>query len=136
MSVLEKINDLLAESLDQVFLRSEFLGCGSASQVDRVLGSLIRHQRLMRVGRGVFVRTKTSCLSGRIIATVPLELAVDVVFKKLGVSLAPCQAVREYNAGKTTQIPVKLIVCTPGRNISRKLSIGKQTLFYEHMTKD
>jgi len=59
-----KIEALIAESQDKVFLTREFAGLGSKDQVTRAVRALVRDHQLVRMGHGVYARAFTSRLSG------------------------------------------------------------------------
>ena len=118
------------------FLRSEFDGCGgSRSGVDKTLRSMVEDGKFVRVGYGAYVRaepiispiTKTP-------ATVPVALTktwAAQLLRKLGVDPQQDSATREYNEGKSTQVPAWFAFDVGKSRISRKIGFGKGRLVYE-----
>jgi hypothetical protein len=114
---------------DDVFLTREFRDLGGEDQVLRVLRTLVREKQLVRLGYGVYGRAVVSRLSG-----VPILYskngflgAARQALTKLGVKWEPSEAERDYNEGRSTQIPVNPVVRVKGR-FSRRLRDGKQEL--------
>jgi hypothetical protein len=99
--------------------------------VSRALCNLLEEGVLVRLGVGVYARAKLSTLSGRPIPIRPLTVLVPDVFQKLGIEAYPSRAAREYNEGRTSQIPRDNVINTGPHRITRRLSFGKQTIKYE-----
>jgi hypothetical protein len=114
---------------DDVFLPREFRDLGGEDQVLRVLRILVREKRLVRLGYGVYGRAVVSRLSGNPIlySRGGFLGAARHAMTKLGVAWEPSEAERDYNEGRSTQIPLK-----PGvrvkRRFSRRLREGKREL--------
>ncbi len=131
---MSRIEDGIVELLqrqDVVLLRCEVAPLGSASQVGRVLAKLVREGKLVRVGIGLYARTRLNKFTHTMTPAAPLESIAREVFQKLGIEVTPGRAAREYNAGLTTQIPMQPVVCTPGRRIRRRIQVGKRVILYE-----
>ena len=114
---------------DDAFLTREFRDLGGEDQVLRVLRTLVREKRLVRLGYGVYGRAMVSRLSGDPILYSRNGFlgAARQALAKLGVKFEPCEAERDYNSGRSTQIPVNPVVRIKGR-FSRRLRDGKQEL--------
>src|SRR5258708_22776714 len=107
--------------------RREFRDLGGEDQVLRVLRILVREKRRVRIGYGVYGREVVSRLSGDPILYSRSGFlgAARQALTKLGVKWEPSEAEREYNEGRSTQIPVNPVVRVKGR-FSRRLRDGKQ----------
>lgn len=114
---------------EDVFLPREFRDLGGEDQVLRVLRNLVREKRLVRLGYGVYGRAIVSRLSGDPILYSRNGFlgAARQALTKLGVKWEPSEAERDYNARRSTQIPVNPVVRIKGR-FSRRLRDGKQEL--------
>ena len=114
---------------EDVFLPREFGDLGGEDQVLRVLRILVREKRLVRLGYGVYCRAIVSRLSGDPILYSQSGFigAARQALTKLGVKWEPSDAERDYNEGRSTQIPVNPVVRIKGR-FSRRLRDGKQEL--------
>ena len=127
---------LEAHSSEDAFLRSEFSGCGqSRSGVDKALSAMIRDGALVRVGYGAYVKAETfiSVITKTpVIAPVVLtETWVVQLLRKLGIDPKPNSALREYNEGRSTQVPVWLAFDVGRSRIRRQIGFGKGRLVYE-----
>ena len=88
-----------------------------------------REKRLVRLGYGVYGRAIVSRLSGDpiLFSQGGFIGAARQALTKLGVKWEPSEAERDYNEGRSTQIPVNPVVRVKGR-FSRRLRDGKQEL--------
>jgi ferredoxin-NADP reductase len=128
----ERIETRIARKRDDVFLPREFADLGGEDQVLRVLRSLVREGRLLRLGYGVYGRAIPSRLSGEPILCSPNGFigAARQALTKLGVKWEPTEAERAYNEGRSTQVPVNPVVRVKGR-FSRQLRYGDTELVLE-----
>jgi hypothetical protein len=105
---------------------------GSASQVSQALRSLQVAGVLVRIGTGVYAKTRKSSVSGATVPAGSLETLATEALKKLGVSVRAGKAAAAYNVGTTTQLPGSFVVNTGTRRISRKIEVGGRALVYEN----
>ena len=129
----EKIEARIARKRgDDVFLPREFRDLGGEDQVLRVLRSLVRENRLVKLGYGVYGRAVISRLSGEPMLYSPNGFlgAARQALTKLGVVWEPTEAERAYNEGRSTQVPVNPVVRVKGR-LSRRLRDGNRELVLE-----
>ena len=124
--VLEYINNLLGN----VLLRSELNDLGEPRQLSRALKALLEDGSLVKLGYGVCAKAVKSPYTGRTIIQAGFTDACAEALTKLGVDWEVGQAIRDYNEGKTTQVPVKFTVKLKSR-MRRKFSYGKQKLKFE-----
>ncbi|NJC42044.1 hypothetical protein GGQ87_002339 [Brevundimonas alba] len=103
------------------------LHLGTRAAVDQALSRLVRRGRLMRAGRGVYVRP----LEGRFGLRPPsVEKVVRAVSEQRGEVVASNGAAAANALGLTTQVPIRMVYLTNGR--SRTFSVGKQTVEFQH----
>jgi hypothetical protein len=129
----ERIEDRIARKKgDEVFLPREFTDLGGQDQILRALRSLVRANRLVRLGYGVYARAVVSRLSGEplLYSSNGFGGAARQALTKLGVKWEPTEAERAYNEGRSTQIPVNPVVRVKGR-FSRRLRDGNAELVLE-----
>jgi len=114
---------------EDVFLTREFLDLGGEDQVLRALRGLVRDQRLVKLGYGVYGRAIVSRLTGEPIlySRGGFAGAARQALTKLGVVWETTEAESDYNAGRSTQVPVNPVVRIQGR-FSRRLRDGQQEL--------
>jgi hypothetical protein len=113
-----------------VFLRSDFSDLGGYDQVGRALRQLVRQGRLLKIGLGLYTRTRPSLLDG---APTPVKgfrrLAVEAL-SRLGIETEPTRLERAYNAGQTTQVPAGRVVAVRKR-VRRKIGYNGVTVSFE-----
>lgn len=132
MILAERMKRAIAGRKDEVFVRAEFAKMGSEAQVSRALRQLVSSGVVVKLGVGVYAKAKKSVLSGASIPVKPVDVLAPIALQKLGVTVYPSQNIRQYNSGKTTQIPAGNVLNTGSRRIARKLGFGKQTIVYEN----
>ena len=132
MTTQERMLRAIKQRAGNVVLRQELADLGSASQVTEALKALQARSVIIRIGTGVYAKTRKSSVTGSIIPAGTLETLGVEALRKLRVPVAPGAAAAAYNAGTTTQIPGVLVANTGRRRISRRISIGGRTLQYEN----
>jgi hypothetical protein len=105
----------------------EFLHLGTRAAVDQALSRLARQGRLLRVGRGIYVRPVETRFGVR---PPSVPRVVEVLAQLKGEQVAPHGAASANALGLTTQVPVRTVFLTSGR--SRRLKIGKQEVELRH----
>ncbi|GJH12622.1 type IV toxin-antitoxin system AbiEi family antitoxin domain-containing protein [Caballeronia novacaledonica] len=130
MTTLDRVARFLAHS-DVVILRAEVAHLGSGAQVGRVLARLVREKKLIRVSMGVYAKTRVNSFTGALTPAATFEEIAADTFRKLGVDVSVGRAAREYNSGKTTQVPVQPVVNTGRRRITRRIAVGSRAVIYE-----
>lgn len=132
MKVQERMLLSIKKRTGNVILRSDVAGLGSPTQVSEALKGLQDKGVLVRIGTGVYAKTRRSSVTGAIIPAGSLETLAAETFRKLGVPLQTGSAAAAYNAGKTTQLPGTFVANTGRRRISRKIAVGGRTVVYEN----
>jgi hypothetical protein len=135
MKIENSIALFIERQQDVVILRSELANMGSPAQVGRVLSKFVRTGMLVRVSIGIYARTRPNRFTGRLAPAATFEAIAAEVFRKLGIDVTPSVVARDYNAGKSTQIPMAPIVNTGRRRISRKIQVGSRAVIYERTKK-
>jgi len=129
-SLEQRLERRIARKRGDVFLRADFSDLGGYDQVGRALRGLVRKGRLMKVGYGLYTRTRPSLLDGKPLPAKGIrELAAETL-GRLGIETAPTRLEEAYNAGKTTQVPTGRVVAVRGR-VRRKISYNGFPLSYE-----
>ncbi len=112
-----------------VLLRTDFTDLGGYDQVGRALANLVRKRQLMKVGRGLYTRVKTSPFSGEILPANGLRTLTEAL-KRVGVETVPTRMEQDYNAGLTTQVPTGRVVGVR-RRVRRKIGYDGVYLSFE-----
>lgn len=129
-SIEYKVLTRLKTIRGNVVLRKKFNDLGSYRQVSRALKNLISENKLAKIGAGIYAKAYTSNYSDIPIIKNGTDLALREALKCLGVSFEPGSAEQEYNAGKTTQVPVRNVVKLKSR-CRRRLAYRNSKLIFE-----
>ncbi len=126
-TVEERIRAYIASSSDAAFLTNEFAKFGSRSAVASVLRKLVKDKTLYRAGYGVY--TPSRALTGERYAGYKIQkfdnsAVAEDFLKKMGVDPQPGLLVREYNEGRSTQVPPFAMIDVGKSRIRRKLFNG------------
>lgn len=105
----------------------QLLHLGSRAGIDQALSRLVRRGRLLRAGRGVYLRPVQGKFGMRPPAA---EKVVEAIAGARGETVASHGAVAANALGLTTQVPVRSVYLTSGP--SRKLKLGAQTVELRH----
>jgi hypothetical protein len=135
MKLEARVMRSIARRRGVVILRSELADLGSPAQLSRVLAALVKSGKLVRVGRGVYAKTRINRFTGRPAPAATFEAIASEAFRKLGIDIVPGTLLCEYNAGKSTQVPMTPLVSTGTLRISRKIQVGRKVVIYERRSK-
>ncbi|SIT39482.1 conserved hypothetical protein [Paraburkholderia piptadeniae] len=119
-----------------VILRSDLSRLGSQAQLTRVLTKLVATGQLVRVGHGIYAKTRLNRFAGRPAPAATFESIAAEAFRRLGISVGPGALTREYNTGRSTQLPMVAVVTTGRRRITRRIQVGTKRVMYERANKD
>lgn len=103
------------------------LHLGNRAAVDQALSRLVERGRLIRAGRGVYLRPISSRFGTR---SPSVEQAVEALASQRREVIVPSGAAAANTLGLTTQVPVRSVYLTSGR--SRTMSLGKQIVELRH----
>lgn len=115
-----------------VVLRSELAPLGSSTQVSEALKKLQGEGVLVRIGTGIYAKTRRSSVTGSIVPAGSLETLATEALKKLNIAVSAGQAASAYNNRRTTQLPGAFVANTGNRRITRKIEVGGRALKYEN----
>jgi len=132
MKLVERMLRSIKQRNGNVVLRAEVSKFGSASQVTEALKTLQEAGVIVRIGTGIYAKTRTSSVTGATIPAGSLETLASEALKKLGVDVRAGQATVSYNAGRTTQLPGAFVANTGDRRITRKIAVGGRSVQYEN----
>ncbi len=102
---------------------ADFFHLGSRAAVYQALSRLVRSERLLRVYRGIYMRTIETRFG---IRGPEIGLAILSLSKLWGETIVPCGGSAANRLGLTTQNPVRMVLLTSGP--SRNLHFGKGTV--------
>lgn len=118
---------------DRVFMRDDFSKLGDYDQVGRALKELVREKRLIKIGYGLYARAKISSITGELVPEVPLPILARDALSKLHVAIGLATPNKEYNAGRSTQVPTGRMIAVRSR-IVRKIGYNGIYITYECTT--
>lgn len=114
-----------------VFLRSDFESFGSPTRVTRALQELITEGRIVRAGRGIYVKARRSSATGNAVPVEPLETIAYKALSALGVDAQPGSAHRTYVGGATHDVPMEISIDVGSSRISRRIELGGREVSFE-----
>ena len=113
-----------------VVLRQDLMDLGSYRQVSRVFKKMMDDNKLVKIGAGVYAKAYLSEMLNVPIIQGGFEQACKEALTKKGIEWELSTAAQEYNAGRTTQVPVRISVRLKSR-YRGTLSFGKRKLIVE-----
>jgi hypothetical protein len=129
MVMKQKILKRIARKRTDVFFRKDFKDLAGYDQVGRALRQLVTEGQLVKIGYGLYARAKKSPLSGKTIPNKTLPKLATEALNRLNVKVSPSKSNRDYNEGRTTQVPTGRVIGVRQR-ISRKIGYnGKYVSF-------
>jgi hypothetical protein len=105
----------------------ELLHLGSREAVDQVLSRLARRGSLLRAGRGIYALPVESRFGTSAPSTSKM---VEGLATQRGETIVPHGAAAANSLGLTTQVPMRAVYLTSGRN--RRLKLGAQVVEFRH----
>lgn len=128
-----RIQYRIKRSAVPVFVPKDFLDLSDSDQVGRVLRDMTKNGFLIKIGQGVYTRSKISQLSGKPTLEKPLRNLAIAALKKIGIEAAPSSFDKAYSEGKSTQIPTGRVIGIKGR-INRKIGYAGKYITYEQIS--
>jgi hypothetical protein len=128
LKILKRMKEL--DSVEAL-LRADFADLGNPRQVTRGLNTLIKQKKLIKIGHGIYVRAYVSKYSDQpLIAAKSTTIVFLKALDRLGVKWELGSAIRAYNEGRTTQVPVYTIVKLKSR-FRGKIGDGPRQVIFE-----
>ncbi len=116
---------------DNIILRSDIKDIASPRQISRSLRALVEMGELVKIGYGVYAKSYLSKYVNKAIIKNGFGIACKEALIKLGISWEPGWAEKAYNAGESTQVPVRTMIRLRSR-FRRKLADGNYKLLIEN----
>ncbi|RPD39445.1 DUF6088 family protein [Chitinophaga barathri] len=129
-----RIATRMARMKSPVLLREDFEDLGGYDQVGRALLALIRKGKLIRIGYGLYAKTKVSSLTGKILPVESLPDLAKKALSRLGVKVVQTKAEKDYTEGRSTQVPTGRMIGIRGR-VYRKISYNGTRIYYDRITR-
>jgi hypothetical protein len=132
MTLKQRIEARIAKRRDDAFLTREFRDLAGERQVLRALRELTGEGKLIRLGYGAYARAEISPLTNQpMLAGDGFGAVSREVLDKLKIRWEPTAAERDYNEGRSTQVPMTPRVRLRGSRFSRKLRYKTMELTVE-----
>lgn len=128
-----RIKVRIAKKKSNVFIREDFADLGGYDQVGRALLKLTRQNSLAKLGYGVYAKTKISQLTGEVVPVAPLPALAKEALRKLGVKILPTRAEKDYQEGRSTQVPTGRLIGINKSRLSRKIGYRNASIYYERV---
>ncbi len=119
---------------DRAFVMRDFADMVSQSDYDQVLRALrqlVAAGVLIKIGRGIYAKTRVFS-NGTVAICGNLSDLAGEAFEKLGIRTAKSRAWEDYNQGLTTQVPTGRVIAVDKR-VRRTISYNGYSLFFERM---
>lgn len=123
----------IARKSGNILLRDDFQDLGGYDQVGRVLKNLTLQGLLVRIGYGLYAKTKVSSLTGESVPTATLPKLGKEALERLKIKTLPTKAEQAYQEGRSTQVPTGRMIGVKSR-ISRKIGYKGAFIAYEHVS--
>src|ERR1700735_5494691 len=111
LTLRQRVEARIAKRRDDAFLTREFLDLGGERQVLRALRELTDEGKLIRLGYGVYGRAEISPITKQpMLEGDGVNAGARRALDKLKVRWEPPTAERDYNEGRSTQVPMNPMV--------------------------
>tara|TARA_Y100000590_G_scaffold348197_1_gene399118 strand:+ start:378 stop:842 length:465 start_codon:yes stop_codon:yes gene_type:complete len=128
--ILKRIN----QSSDSIFLLSDFDYLSNRATISRILSSLCEKKYIARISNGIFVKVRKSVVTGNIILDDQLDNLARIALNRLGYETGEAFYQRLYKEGKTSQVPLGLVVGVKGKQPTRKFKFNGYSVNIENIT--
>ena len=121
-TLLDKITLRVKRRKDNVFVLRDFddLVAGyDYDQVLRALRMLVKDGTLVKIGRGIYAKTRTFS-NGVVAPNAPIGNLAEEALQKLGIKTDKSSYWYAYNAGLSTQIPTGRVIAV-NKRVRRKI---------------
>ncbi len=132
LSLESRVERRISRSKANVFLRDDFTDLGEYDQVGRALKKLAGKNKLIRIGYGLYAKTKQSALTHETVPVATLPTLGKEALSRLQIKTVPSTADVAYREGRSTQVPTGRLIGVRSR-ISRKIGYRGTFLCYEYV---
>jgi hypothetical protein len=119
-----KVLDRIQRISGSTVLREDIQDMGSPRQISRCFKDLVEMGKLVKIGYGIYAKAYISENLNKPVIQGGFGQACKEALTKLGVKWEPGSAEQAYNAGLSTQVPVRTIIQLKSR--FRKIDCGER----------
>lgn len=113
-----------------IVLRADIEDMGSPRQISRCFKDLVEMGKLIKIRYGIYTKASLSEYINKPVIKSGFGQVCKEALTKLGVEWQPGSAEQAYNAGLSTQVPVRTVVRLKSR-FRGQLSYGNRKLIIE-----
>lgn len=128
----KKIKYRIARSKDNVFVLDDFADLSDKDQIGRVLRNLVREEKLIKIGYGLYAKARYSTIFNKVMPIKSIPSLAKEALEKIGIEPAPSTYDRLYNERKSTQVPTGRVIGVKDR-VSRKISFDGWKMVFEYI---
>jgi len=129
-TIAERIDQRIARSMRNVFIRTDFANFGSYDAVGRALRQMVYRGRLIQIGYGLYAKAERSPFTGKPAPIVGIKRLATEALKRLGVTVASSTLDVAYNGGLSTQVPTGRTVAVKER-VRRRIGYDGNYVVFE-----
>ncbi|MAF84852.1 MAG: hypothetical protein CL797_12230 [Chromatiales bacterium] len=126
-----KVRYRISRSKSSVFTPQDFLDLSGRPQIGRVLAKLVGEEALVKLGYGLYAKSRRSSLTGAVVPVKGIPELAREALMKIGVEVRPSAAEQAYNRGQSLQVPTGRVIGVKGR-VSRKIGFGGNNVMIEN----
>ena len=133
-TLLGKIKLRIKKRKDRTFVLNDFrdfIERYDYDQVLRALRILVKEKILIKIGQGIYAKTKVFS-NGMVTLCSSLSELAEEALKKLGVKTSKSKYWDDYNTGKTTPVPTGRVIAV-NKRVRRKISYNGYEIEFESM---
>ncbi|WP_295899500.1 DUF6088 family protein [uncultured Vibrio sp.] len=130
MTAIDKIHKTIKLSNRYVFERKDFANCASYGQVGRVLKKLVEKGVLLKIGYGLYTKSRLNSLTKKPMPTNPggTDAIMREILKMRGVEFELDAMSQKSIIGLSTQIPANVQLYWDPKHFNRYIKVGNKVL--------
>lgn len=125
-----KILEYIQEIDKDVIMRAWLNKLGEARQISRALKALVDDGVLIKISKGIYVKTKITKYSDKPIMKISFTEAGIEALKLLNIKWKLGKAIEDYNAGRSQQVPINFIIKLESR-FRGEIGDGNRKIIFE-----
>lgn len=129
-----KMQYRIKRSKSSVFIPSDFFDLSDRDQVGRVFRKLVAKGLLIKIGQGIYARTKISKINQKPIPEKDIRSLAIEALEKYGVKVVESTYDKAYNNGNTTQVPTGRVIGVRQR-VSREIGFNGKYIKFEKISR-